>query len=388
MRIAMRPSTWGRLVVVHDDIDGTPSRLRMTAGRPVEPPAQRSRSVRLETASVSDVRATRVSASAMWVAGDSAPASAWLEIRSARAGPAYVPIEDFSNGSPQVPFHMLIRQTRAVDIRVVSERGEPGSAALVAVFRMIEPRPPRSGLSGHDARERPPARRVFAAEAVADAGGLVKVDGLGDAAYEVVAWHPALGRGSLPLPGDASSIAIRLRSPGIAQGRVLVQNRPAAGVDVIVVPDPAAFAAADDPIDLKGGEARTGADGRFVVSLAAGGGGELRVGGGTQAVRRIPLPRAPLPLVELGDIDLGRPIVLSIALDRNAGCDLRATGPIGKGGLQIVTATRTAPGMFSMKLPEEGSWEFGLLCGDEEHALAPAVVQVTDRTPSLTFVVR
>jgi len=375
-RIAMRPSAWGRLVVVRDEIDGTPSRLRMTAGRPVEPPAQRSRSVRLETANVNDVRASPVSASAMWVTGDSSPASAWLEIRSARAGPAYVPIEEVAGGSPQLPLHVLLRQTRLVGVQVLSERGEPGAAALVTVFRVIEPRSPRPGLSGNDARERPPGR-VFAAEAVADAGGSVKLDGLGEAAYEIVAWHPTLGRASQPLASDASSIVIRLRSPGMARGRVLVQSKPAAGVDVIAVPDPAAFVTADDPIDLKGGDARTGADGRFVVSLAAGGGGELRVGGGTYPIRRVPLPRAPLPLVEIGDIELGTPVVVNVTLDRDPGCGLRATGPVGRSGLQIVPASRTGPGLFRLTLPEEGVWELTVSCGADERTVTPAIVRIS-----------
>jgi hypothetical protein len=182
---------------------------------------------------------------------------------------------------------------------------------------------------------------------------------------------------------------IRLLSPGLARGRVLADGRPVQGVDVTVVPDAAAFAAAEDPIELKGGDTRTGADGRFAIALAGGGGGELRVGGGSYAVRRVPLPRAPLPLVELGDIELGRGLTLSIVLDQDPGCDVRAVGPVGRTGLRIVTATRTAPGVFSLTLPEEGSWEFGLLCGREERALAPAVVQVSDRMPpSLTFVVR
>jgi len=265
---------------------------------------------------------------------------------------------------------------------VVSDRAEPADAALVTIFRVIDP-PPAPG-----ARE-PPPRRVFVAEAIADAGGRIHVDGLGDATYEIVAWHPWFGRGSLVMPAGADRLTIHLRSPGIARGRVLAAGKAAPGVDVTVVPDPSAFAAAVDPIDLKGGGARTGADGRFAIALAAGGGGELRVGGGTYPVRRVPLPRAPLPLVELGDIELGRPRTLSIVLDRDPGCEVRAAGPIGRTGLRLVAATRTAPGVFTITLPEDGSWEFVLVCGRDERTLVPSVVQVSDQMPpSLTFVVR
>jgi hypothetical protein len=179
------------------------------------------------------------------------------------------------------------------------------------------------------------------------------------------------------LPAGAGRVTIRVLSPGIARGRVLAGGKPAAGVDVISMPDPAAYAAAVDPIDVKGGDARSGPDGRFMLALAPGGGGELRVGGGAYAIRRLPLPRAPLPIVELGDIEVGRSIAVSVVLDQDPGCDVRATGPVGRSGLQIVTATRTGPGLFAMTLPEEGSWEFVLMCGRQGRAVTPAIVKVT-----------
>lgn len=380
---SLRPSSWVRLIDVHDDGAGPPPRLKVTAARPIVP-AQRAKAVRVETAAIADVRVTPVEGGAIWITGDSSPSSAWIEIRSARSGPAYVPLAGVADGPPQVPVRILLEDIRALDATVVSARGDPAAAALVTIFRVIDPAPPVRG-----ARESPPPRRVFAAEATADADGRVHVDGLGDAAYEAVAWHERFGRGSTLLSAGAGRVTIHLVSPGIARGRVLAGGKPAAGVDVLAVPDPAAFAAAEDPIDLKGGDARTGADGRFAVTLATGGGGELRVGGGTYAIKRVPLPRAPLPLVELGDIELGRSFTLSIALDQDPGCDVRATGPIGRAGLRIVTATRTGPGLFTLALPEEGSWEFGLLCGRTERALSPSVVSVTDQTPPWSaFVVR
>src|SRR5205085_330497 len=83
-----------------------------------------------------------------------------------------------------------------------------------------------------------------------------------------------------------------------------------------------AFRAAEDPIDLKGGDARTGDDGRFAVMLPASGGGELRVGGGVFPIRRITLPRAVVPLLDLGDIDLGTPLEITIVLDQDSPCYL------------------------------------------------------------------
>jgi hypothetical protein len=374
-------SSWGRLVAVHDPGEGAPPRLKVIVERPVTPP-QRAKSLRVEAAAIGDVRITPLDPSSVWLAGDSSPPSAWVEIRSARSGPAYVTLAELADGPPQAPFRVLLDAGRAIDAVVVSDRAEPATAALVTIFRLIEAAP------APGTRE-PPPRRVFVSETSADAGGRVHVDGLGDAVYEIVAWHPRFGRGSVVLPTSADRATIRLRSPGIAHGRVLAGGKPAAGVDVNVLPDPSAFAAAEDPIDLKGGDARTGADGQFAIALAAGGGGELRVGGGTYPVKRVPLPRAPLPIVEIGDIELGRSRTFSIVLDRDPGCDVRAGGPIGRTGVRIVTATRTAPGIFAIALPEDGSWEFVLSCGRDERALAPAVVHVSDQTPpGLTFVVR
>jgi hypothetical protein len=367
----LQPSRWGRLVAVRDRVDGTPVRLKMTAARPVDPP-QRSRALRVETARVADVRIGAVDASAMWIAGNSSPPSAWIEVRSARSGPAFVPLSDVAEGPPQVALQILLDETRALEVSVASNRGDPAPATLVTLFRLIDP-PPGSNQE----RDRPPPRRVFAAEALADADGRVRLEGIGDAAYEIVAWHPRFGRGSSLLSPGTDRMTIRLQAPGIARGRVLVGGKPAAGVDVIAVPDPSAFAASADPIDLKGGDARTDREGQFSIALAPGGGGELRVGGGTRPVRRVPLPRVPLALVELGDIELGAPIVVNVTVDQDPGCDLRATGPIGRSGLQILAASRAGPGLFRLTLPEEGLWELGAVCGGDERPVTPAVVRIT-----------
>jgi hypothetical protein len=381
MAVSLRPAGWGRLVVVRDRHGGVLPGLTAAAVRAVIPP-QRTKTVRLEVSALPDVRVSPVGRSAVWIAGDSSPPSAWIEIRTTRSGPAYLPLADVAEGSPQVAVQVLLDDSRVVNAVVMSDRATPAPGALVSIFRLIDPPASQGG------RE-PPPRRVFASEAVTDDEGGVRIEGLGDAVYEIVAWHPRFGRGSRLLAADTDHVTISLQSPGIARGRVLVGGKPAAGVDVTVVPNPSAYAAADDPIDLKGGDGRSGPDGRFVVALAPGGGSEVRVGGGMFAVRRLPLPPAPLPIVELGDIDLGRAIMVSIVLNEDPGCDVRAAGPIGRTGLRIVTAVRTAPGVFSLTLPEEGSWEFGLLCGREERALAPSVVRILDQMPpGLTFVVR
>ena len=92
---------------------------------------------------------------------------------------------------------------------------------------------------------------------------------------------------------------------------------------------------------------------------------------------RIPLPRAPTAVLDLGDIDLGTPLEITIVLDQDSACDVRATGPVGQIGLQILTGTRIGPGLFRMAVPEPGLWVFGLQCGRQERSLTPSAVQLT-----------
>src|SRR5205814_4831297 len=110
----LRVSAWGRLVIVGDRDGGPLPRVRLSAARPVLP-SQRSRAVRLETAPVPDLHVSPLAAGVYWVAGDSSPPDAWLEIRSARSGPAYLPLADVAQGSPQLPVQVTLDDRR--DIR-------------------------------------------------------------------------------------------------------------------------------------------------------------------------------------------------------------------------------------------------------------------------------
>jgi hypothetical protein len=367
----LRASRWGRLVVTSMVPGGPPAQLTISAARAVSSPGTRVRGVRLQTSTVADVRVEVIGSGVAWVSGDSSPVDAWLELRAARAGPMYLPLSEIAETSPFSPLRIFLSERRTMDAVVVWGAGEAATGALLTLYRLIDA-PPR------DSRD-PPPRRVFVAEAVADADGKAKLEGLGEADYEVVAWHPQLGRASTMLPAGRDTVTIRLQSPGVVRGRVLAGGHPAAGIEVVSVPDTAAYAAAVDPLDLKGGDARTGSDGRFTVSVSPGGGGELRFGGGAHAVTRVPLPRTPLPIVELGDIELTPAVALTVALDQDSPCDLHAAGPIGRAGLQIVKGTRTGPGLFAITMPEEGAWEFVLVCGRVEQALSPSIVSVSAR---------
>jgi hypothetical protein len=366
----MRSSKWGRLLVVADALGDT-SGLRVKFAHPARATSQRVSGVRLDVSSVGGAQATPVAPGIVWLSGADVPPDAWIEVRTNRSGPAYLALLEVAGGPPSVPAVAQLEETRTVEGLAVSDRDQPASGALVTLFRLIDPPASARGTS----RETP--RRVLVAEAMADAGGQFHIDGVGDAEYEVVAWHSLLGRGSAAVPRAPGVLPVRLASPGTARGRVLRSGKPVAGVDVISLPGPEAFRTAEDPIDVKGGDARSGADGRFAVMLAASGGGELRVGGGAFPIRRIPLPRAPAVLLDLGDIELGTPLEITIVLDQESPCDVRATGPVGRTGLQIVTSTRIGPGLFRMAVPEPGLWAFVLQCGREERPLTPSAMQLT-----------
>jgi hypothetical protein len=362
-----RSDEWGRLLIVRGPESSPPDALRFALAQPVTPPAQRFRTLRLNTALMTTITATPIDGGAAWIAGARPAARSWAEIRASGAGPKYLSLEDLSSGPPSLRVSIALERPRRLE-GTVSGGGTRARGALVTLFRLIDPVP--------DPKERVKPRRVFAAESTADEDGAYRFEELADADYEVVAWHPQLGRASVFVPQAREQLQIQLDLPGIVRGRVLVAGKPAGGVDVFSVPDPAAFNNAEDPIDVKGGDGRTAADGRFAVALAAAGGGELRVGGGAYAVRRLPLPSPPVPLVDLGDIELGASLDIAIVLDQDSPCGIRTVGPVGRTGLHVLAAARMGPGLYKVSLPEEGLWEFGLSCGRETRALVPAVVRI------------
>lgn len=364
---AWRSAQWGRLIVVSDPEDGIPRKLQLQAERAVAPPAYRFRDVRLETKPVPSVSIVQLAGGVAWMTGADVPEQAWVSIRASEAAPRFVALADLANGAFANPERIALDPARRMNGAVVAG-ARAAAGATVTLFRLIDP-PPRPD-------DRLKARRVFVDETTADETGAFAFDTVGNGDYEILAWHPQLGHASVMLEPAQQSVTVRLEQAGLARGRVLVGGKPAADADVFSVPDQSALSTADDPVDVKGGDGKTDASGRFVVILADTGGGELRIGGGAYPTRRVPLPRAPLPLVDLGDIELGAPLVVRVVLDRDPGCDLIATGPVGRLGLQIVTGDRTGPGLFRVVIPEEGQWQFGLDCGGTIRSLSPTLVAI------------
>jgi hypothetical protein len=384
-------SAWGRLVVVSGGSEI--GAIAAALAHPVLPPPERSAALRLDTAGVPHAHVVPLAPVAVWIYGEENPPGAWLELRGPHAGPAYLPLEDVARAPATLPLWVTLDVDQTIAGAARGQSGDAASGAVVTLFRLVDPRsaspsPPTGPITSEKARVQP--RRVFVAERVADGDGRFQFDGLGDAEYEIVAWHPRFGRAIAPVPRAGGDMTVRLESPGEVRGRVLSGGKPLASVDIVSLPDPQAYIQAADMTDIKGGDGQTGPDGRFVVSLAPGGGGEVRVGGGSHPIRRFPLPRAPVPVVDLGEIDLGAPIDVTIVLDQDPGCDLRATGPIGRVGLQVIGGSRIAPGLFRVTFPEEGTWEIHLSCGRNERPLAPGLVSVSQGNSGkeLRFLVR
>jgi hypothetical protein len=366
----LRRAQWGRLLII-DGVENTPPSLKAAMAFPVPPPPERLVSARLETAPVAGAQSAIVSDHALWIAGPAPPpAKSWVEVRTDEYGPAYLSLPDLADGPRVLPIHVRLLPRRTVSGRVTSADGTPAASALLTIFRAIDPLPATPGS--------PPPRRVLTAEMTAKDDGEFVVEGLGEADYEIVAFHSQFGRASVNLESAQTNVTLALQPPGMARGRVVAAGKPLAGIDIISVPDRATFNAARDVTEIKGGDARTAADGRFSVVVASTGGGELRISGGPYAVRRVPLPRPAVPLVDLGDIELVPGIDIKIVFDRAVdGCTLRAVGPIGRTGMQIVTAVRNNDGTYGAIIPEPGLWQFGLACAVGRHPLSPASVQIT-----------
>jgi hypothetical protein len=367
-----RSSQWGRLLLVRgvssDASPGAPVRplVRVAIQYPVASP-QRVRNVRLETGDVPGAKASPVADAAFWISGGDVPDQAWVDVRGVRAAPVYLPLRDVADGPSSLPVQIVVEEARSLEGAVLGDRGVPAAAAAITVFRMLD-------SSRGTTRDRDPPKRVFVSEATTDEGGRFRIDGLGQARYEIVAWHPQFGRASVAIVEEASRIVVQLRSDGVIRGRVVVGGKAVSGVDVSGVADPVAARAAEDLLDVKGGDTHTGADGRFAVFIPAG--GELRVGGGRHPVRRIALPPGAAGSIDVGDIELGAPIAIFAVLNDDPDCALHATGPIGRSGLQVVPGVHAAPGIFRVAIPEPGFWEFGLTCGAAERGLSPTVMEI------------
>src|SRR5678815_1071812 len=56
----------------------------------------------------------RLQRGVVWISGDRAPPKAWMELRAARAGPLFVPLEELSAAPASIPLHFRLPSSRTL----------------------------------------------------------------------------------------------------------------------------------------------------------------------------------------------------------------------------------------------------------------------------------
>jgi hypothetical protein len=365
---------WARLIAA--SATGNPAeRLSNVAMavRKVEVPRARPNAVRVQAVADPSVRIQRLSGAAFWITGRVVHPDAWMEVTADGRAPVRVPLREVAAAPAEYVLRADMDPAVSLFGRIVGSPMVPAPGTIVSVFRLVpDPVMP----------EKRPPRHLFLGEQTTKEDGTFRFDGLGLEQYELLAMHPSLGRAERLVEPDGQEIEVPLQRPVQAVGRVLRGGAPAANVPVRVVPDLAEFAAADDITDVAAGEAQTGADGRFAIALSGPGGGELRIGGDADAVKRLTLARADpkLRVVNVGDVELGDGMSVTFVLEASDGCNLMLAGPEGRAGLTVVRATRLGPALFEARLPEPGRWMLVAACGGRERSVVPGVVDVQAST--------
>jgi hypothetical protein len=313
-----------------------------------------------------------------WISGSDVPGDGWLEIGAPDRASERLDIREVTEGPPDLPLRVQLQPAVMVSGRVRNAADSPAFDAVVTLYRFAR---------GDRDRDRKPPLRISVAETHADSEGAFHFDDLSIEPYEVVAMHPVFGRGVRRVTPDGREIAIALRSAAQAVGRVLKDGVPAAAVRVVVLPDLAQFAAAGDITELRGGETQTGEDGRFAVTLASRGSGEVRIGDEGSGVKRLSLGAAERQagLIDVGDIELNGGALVTFVFDAAGSCEILLSGPAGRTGLSVVRGARIGPAMFQAMVPEPGRWHAVAVCGTRERAVVPAWLDVSPSARDVTI---
>jgi hypothetical protein len=383
-----RSSTWGRLLIVSS---GPPASAvaggaRVMARRLITPRA-RPQSLRLEEGQDDRIRVDPAGDGAVWISGNEVPDDGWIEIGARDRASERLEVRDVAGAPAELPLRVQLQPSAVVSGRVTAGPGVAAPESIVTLYRFASRRPtePRELIAPNGARQ--PQKRIAVAEVRADADGVFRFDDLARERYEIVAMHPTFGRGEVRLEPDGQEVEVALRRPARAVGRVVRDGVPAAGVRVVFVPALAQFATAGDVTELRGGEAETDHDGRFTISLAPRGSGELRVGDERAGVRRVPLgPAESLPeVVQVGTIELDALPPLTLVFEAAGACSLLLTGPDARSGMSVIRASRLGPAMFQAAVPEPGRWHVVAVCGPRERAVMPATIDVVPGRPDVTI---
>ncbi|HUF24282.1 MAG TPA: hypothetical protein VMN81_09155 [Vicinamibacterales bacterium] len=360
--VAWRATPSGRLLRVRAPGPGAVTARAITIQRALKQGAGQLREARAAPA----VGVTSLDDTAFWIEG-SVPGG-YIELRAPGAATTRLPLASLA-GPAVIPHDVRLPAGEAIDGTV------RGAGALVAGVTVI-----LSRLIEDDARaaekkeEELPLERL--GEVVTGPDGRFRFDGLGRERYQLLAVHPAHGRAqALVTPPVYPRLQLEPRA--VIRGRVLENGIPVAAADVRLLPSLEAVAAARNPILLATEAGRTGPDGRFQVIAPDEGLVVLAVGTGRSS-QRIDLGDAASlgKVVDVGDIKLEDPRELDVFADVPDGCRLQTAGPLGVAGMSIIAPAAVSRGHWRFAPPAGGRWLFAAICGRDEIALEPAVVDI------------
>lgn len=362
--VAWRATTSGRLLRVRAPAPGGVTARAITLERALKQGTGQLREARAAPA----VGITSVADTALWIEG-SVP-GAYVELRAAGAATTRLPLESLA-GPPAIPHDVRLPPAEAIDGTV---RGGGALAAGVTVIlsRLIEDDGARVAEKKKEGEL--PLERLR--DVITGPDGRFRFDGLGRERYQLLAVHPAHGRAqALVTPPVYPRLQLEPRA--VIRGRVLENGIPVAAAHVQLLPSLEAVAAARNPILLATEASRTGSDGRFQVIAPDEGLVVLAVGTGRSS-QRIDLGDAASlgNVVDVGDIKLEDPRELDVFADVPEGCRLQAAGPLGVAGMRIIAPAAVSRGHWRFTPPAGGRWLFAAICGREEIALEPAVVNI------------
>ena len=371
-RVETQTSSWGRLLRLVDIGPRSTEDLVVQAWRHVSDHASASRA-RVRVNADATVRAHPIDPLALWITGQESAGRRFVEVRGKDIVTIRIDIEALKQNRPDHPLLVYLRPDVPVFGTVVDGQDRPVAGAVVSAFEFVAEDPANSA-GRHDAT----SQRRGIAEALSDAKGAFSMSGLDTGPYEFLVAHATSGRTTETHRVDGLPMTLRLVGSPLVRGRVLVEEFPAAGVHVRMVPDRDDFLMSDDPITLLSPPGVTDSDGQFELALPGEGGGEIIVGGNGLAKARYRFAGVgdTSSGTDLGDIRLPAPLSVLVRLAA-PGCVLMAAGPVGSLGVDLVRAVfDSGHGAYRLWLPEPGFWWLEAQCGTESRSVIPSVMRI------------
>ena len=370
-RVATQTSSWGRLLRLVDIGSRSTEDVVVQAWRHVPDHASASRA-RVRINADATIRADPIDPLALWITGQESAGRRFVEVRGKDIVTIRIDVETLKQSGPD-PFLVYLRPDVPVFGTVVDSRDRPVAGAVVSAFEFVVEDP--AGRAGrHDATR----QQRGIAEALSDARGAFSMSGPDTGPYEFLVAHATSGRTTETHRVDGLPLTLRLVGSPLVRGRVLVEDFPAAGVHVRMVPDRDDFLMSDDPITLLSPPGVTDTDGQFELALPVEGGGEIVVGGNGLAKARYRFADVgdTSSGTDLGDIRLPAPLSVLVRLAA-PGCVLVAAGPVGSLGVDLVRAVfDSGQGAYRLWLPEPGFWWVEAECGTESRSVSPSVMRI------------